>query len=136
MYGIKWTFKNYNQAPKPDTSAWRWIHFTPYELRCRGTGRLQVIPEALDKLQAVRVILGKPMPVLSAWRSPAHNLSVGGAPNSYHLEALAWDIATTKINPEQLIEIARYVGFNGIGRYPTRDFVHIDLRPTPAEWKG
>lgn len=133
---LKWEFKHYNRAPKLNASDWRWHNFSAYELRCRGSNRLVVVPEALDKLQAVRTILGKPMPILSAYRSPGHNLAVGGAPNSKHLEAVAFDIGTAKLSPEELIKIARFVGFNGIGRYPTRNFVHIDLRPAPAEWKG
>jgi hypothetical protein len=37
--------------------------------------------------------------------------------------------------PEQqevLIAIAKKHGFHGIGR--GRNFVHLDMRPTPAEW--
>lgn len=136
MYEITREYKNYNRAPKLDLNAWRWPNFSAYELRCRGTGRLVIVPEALDKLQALRTILGKPMPVNSAYRSSSYNLLVGGASNSYHLVALAWDINTAKLDPEELIRLAKICGFRGFGRYPKQDFVHIDLRETPAEWTG
>lgn len=125
---MEWEFKHYNQAPKPDTSAWRWINFTPYELRCKGSSRLLVVPEALDRLQALRVLMGKPLPINSAYRSPAHNMLVGGAPDSYHLKGLAFDINTSRLEPEELAIKAKICGFRGIIRYPAQDFIHIDLR--------
>ena len=59
-------------------SAWRWPNFSPAEIACRGTGKLLVNDPALDKLQALRDRLGKPLIVRSAYRSPEHNRAVGG----------------------------------------------------------
>ena len=58
--------------------AWRWPNFSPAEIACRGTGKLLVNETALDKLQALRDRLGKPLIVRSAYRSPEHNRTVGG----------------------------------------------------------
>ena len=47
-------------------AVWRWPNFSPAEIVCRGTGRLLVNEPALDKLQALRDRLGKPLIVRSA----------------------------------------------------------------------
>ena len=60
-------------------SAWRWPNFSPAEIACRGTGKLLLNEPALDRLQALRDRLGKPLIVRSAYRSPEHNRTVGGA---------------------------------------------------------
>src|SRR4051812_21790333 len=46
---------------------------------CRGTGAVKINEDALDCLQALRDLIGKPMIVLSGYRSPEHNRRVGGA---------------------------------------------------------
>ena len=51
-------------------AAWRWPNFSPAEIACRGTGKLLVNEAALDTLQALRVRLGKPLIIRSAYRSP------------------------------------------------------------------
>ena len=76
-------------------NAWRWKNFSPAEIACRGSGSLRINEEALDKLQALRDRLAKPLIVRSAYRSPAHNQAVGGAPRSKHLDGAAFDIAMT-----------------------------------------
>lgn len=60
----------------------RWPNFSPAEIACRGTGKLLVNEPALDRLQALRDRLGKPLIVLSAQRSHEHNRAVGGATRS------------------------------------------------------
>jgi hypothetical protein len=89
-------------------STWRWPNFSPAEIACRGTGKLLINEPALDKLQALRDRLGKPLIVRSAYRSPEHNRAVGGATRSKHLDGAAFDIAMA--NHE--------VGFLGFGFYP------------------
>ena len=51
--------------------AWRWPNFSPAEIACRGSGKLLVNEAALEKLQAMRDQLGKPLIVRSAHRSPS-----------------------------------------------------------------
>lgn len=60
--------------------------FQPRRNRLRGDGKLLVNEDALDRLQALRNALGKPMIINSAYRSPEHNRRVGGAKASQHLE--------------------------------------------------
>ena len=84
---------------------------------------------AFDKLQALRLRLGKPLIVLSAYRSPEHNRAVGGAKASKHMEGIAFDIAMANHDPEAFEAAARAVGFQGFGFYPRSGFMHVDLGP-------
>ena len=62
--------------------AWRWPNFTPAEIACRGSGAILIDEPALDALQRLRDLLGRPLIVRSGYRSEAHNRAVGGAPRS------------------------------------------------------
>jgi len=110
-------------------SAWRWPNFSPAEIACRGTGQLKLHPEALDKLQALRDRLGKPLILRSAYRSPVHNRAVKGALQSKHMDGTAFDIAMANHDPVAFEAAAREVGFLGFGYYPRSGFMHIDLGP-------
>ncbi|WP_313138197.1 YcbK family protein [Paracoccus jeotgali] len=109
--------------------AWRWPNFSPAEIACRGTGKITINEDALDRLQELRVMLGKPMIVNSAYRSPEHNKAVGGAKASQHLNGCAFDISMANHDPASFIAMARKAGFKGIGTYPRSNFVHIDTGP-------
>ncbi|WP_245825929.1 YcbK family protein [Oceanibaculum nanhaiense] len=113
--------------------SWRWKNFSPAEIACRGTGSLRINEEALDKLQALRDQLGRPLIVRSAYRSPAHNRAVGGAPHSKHLDGTAFDIAMANHDPAAFEAAAREVGFLGFGLYPRSGFMHVDLGPA-RQW--
>ena len=108
-------------------AAWRLPNFSPAEIACRGTGKLLVNEAALDALQALRVRLGKPLIILSAYRSPEHNRAVGGAKASKHMEGIAFDVAMANHDPEAFEAAARAVGFKGFGFYPRSGFIHMDL---------
>lgn len=109
---------------------WRWPHFSPQELACRGTGRLCVDEDALDRLEDLRAAVGRPIIVNSAYRSPEHNRAVGGAPSSQHLQARAYDCRMDNHDPAEFIAAARLAGFRGIGTYPRQGFIHVDTGPT------
>ena len=112
---------------------WRWKNFSPAGIACRGTGSIRVHEEALDRLQALRDRLGKPLIVRSAYRSPAHNRAVGGASRSKHMDGTAFDIAMANHDPVAFEAAARAVGFLGFGYYPRSGFMHIDLGPA-RQW--
>ncbi|MCE8523487.1 DUF882 domain-containing protein [Ruegeria pomeroyi] len=113
--------------------AWRWPNFSPAEIACRGTGKLLINEAALDRLQALRDRLGKPLIVRSAYRSPEHNKAVGGAKHSKHMEGAAFDIAMANHDPAAFEAAARAVGFLGFGFYPRSGFIHVDLGPA-RQW--
>jgi hypothetical protein len=120
------TYRHWRDVPQRN---WRWQNFSPAEIACRGTGQLKLHPEALDKLQALRDRLGKPLIIRSAYRSPEHNRAVGGATRSKHMDGTAFDIAMSNHEPVAFEAAARAVGFLGFGFYPRSGFIHIDLGP-------
>ena len=123
-------FDHWRDVPE---GAWRWTNFSPAEIACRGNGSLRINEEALDKLQALRDRLGKPLIVRSAYRSPEHNRAVGGAPRSKHMDGTAFDIAMANHDPVVFEAVAREVGSLGFGFYPRSGFIHIDLGPA-RQW--
>ena len=120
------TFRHFREVPK---NLWRWRNLSPAEIACRGTGQIKLHPEALDRLQALRDRLGKPLIVRSAYRSPEHNRNIGGAPRSKHMDGTAFDISMSNHDPVAFEAAARAVGFLGFGFYPRSGFIHIDLGP-------
>lgn len=110
-------------------NTWRWPNFSPRELACKGTGSILINEDALDKLQALRTTLGKPLLITSAYRSPEHNRRVGGAKNSYHMQGVAFDVRMENQDPHEFEAAARAAGFTGIGYYPKSGFMHIDTGP-------
>ncbi len=115
-------------------SRWRWENFTPQELACRGTGQLMVDFKSLDCLQKLRDTLGAPIVLNSAFRSRQHNFAVGGALQSEHLKARAYDVRMRGHDPAQFEAAARECGFTSFGYYVRQGFMHIDTRKTPAKW--
>ncbi len=103
-------------------------HFSDRELDCHcGCGKT-VSPELVVRLEALRRMIDRPLPVTSGARCEAHNREVGGFPKSWHLKGLAVDIACSGSRLRgEIIRLAVLLGFNGIGVAKT--FVHLDLRP-------
>lgn len=129
-------YQHWSEAP---WDAERWPNFSPQELACKGTGKLAIHPPTLDKLQALRLALGRPVMVTSAYRSPQHNASLrGAAPTSWHMDAVAFDVLMTNHDPRAFEAAARATGFGSIGRYPHNNFIHIDTRTDfgATAWDG
>lgn len=125
-------YKNYKDYP---IEKWRWPNFSPAEMASKGDGELGIDEAAMDKLQALRDVLGKPLIINSAYRSAAHNRKVNGAPASEHLKGRAFDVSMVNQNPDMFEQAARHVGFTGFGFYPeaNNNFIHIDTGP-PRKW--
>jgi zinc D-Ala-D-Ala carboxypeptidase len=118
--------KHYTHWSKVPKSVWRWKSFSPQEIACKGTGSIAINEDALDKLQALRDKLGRPILLTSAYRSPEHNKRVGGAKNSQHMLGIAFDVRMENQDPQKFEAAARAVGFTGFGYYPKQGFMHID----------
>jgi zinc D-Ala-D-Ala carboxypeptidase len=119
---------------------WETRYFTRRELQCKGSGRIAFTASsrrAWAMLDGLRRSMGRPLIIVSAFRSPEHNAAVGGARNSYHMSGTAFDISTNgSWLEEQLLYHAQAHEFMGIGIYDT--FVHLDARrtPEPVFWRG
>jgi zinc D-Ala-D-Ala carboxypeptidase len=116
-------YAHFSEVP---TANWRWGSFSPREIACKGTGKVLVNEDALDKLQALRDRLRKPLILTSAYRSPEHNRRIGGAKNSQHMQGIAFDVRMDNHDPHEFEAAARAVGFTGFGYYPKSGFMHID----------
>lgn len=92
------------------------------------------------QLEALRDELGKPIIVISGYRSPNFNASIDGAKRSQHMFATASDIKVKGVSPRKvhstilkLISEGR-MEQGGLGLYET--FVHYDVRGCKARWYG
>jgi zinc D-Ala-D-Ala carboxypeptidase len=89
-------------------------------------------------LEVLRHRLGDvSMPVLSWYRSPAHNAAVGGASRSQHMNAVATDFTSGWVErvgrTRVLREGERVFSNGGMGVYPAGS-VHFDSRGFRARW--
>ena len=120
-------------------------NFKLSEFRCRDGSD---VPEDLlenvqllaENLQVLREHIGRPIRVISGYRSPKYNRKIGGARKSKHMKAKAADIVVKGMNPTELREIIinlikeGKIKKGGVGLY--RSFVHYDTRGWNARWKG
>jgi uncharacterized protein YcbK (DUF882 family) len=67
--------------------------------------------------------------VISAYRSPKHNRSVGGAKRSYHMRCQALDFGVKGVSPHRLIKYVATIHKGGLGLYDRSSFIHIDTGP-------
>jgi len=119
--------------------------FTSYFRRTRNGIRNSPPPVALweNIVPTLRVVddlrryFGKPIVLLSSYRSPAYNKAVGGASASIHMRFNALDLAVAGVAPSEVFRVlrswraaGRFVG--GLGLYET--FVHVDTRGVNATW--
>ena len=91
-------------------------------------------------LQVLRDHLGKPIRIISGYRSPKYNRRIGGARRSQHMLAKAADIKISGMSPSEikreidgLIKEGKMMK-GGIGLY--RTFTHYDVRGRNARWYG
>jgi uncharacterized protein YcbK (DUF882 family) len=104
-------------------------HFSSWEFAEHGSGKTRSIDRRLlDVLESIRSGLrGRPLPIVSGYRSAAYNRRIGGAPRSQHIYGRAADIPGGLAT----VEDARRAGAVGIG-YCGRWVVHVDVRPGPS----
>lgn len=127
-------------GPSPHLS-WRELACrdgTPYPREWRQS---RAVPLA-RAFETIRHACGdRPIRVLSAYRTEAHNRRVGGARNSQHVHGRALDLRPPDgFTVEGFYRICRGVakdaGIRGLGIYPT--FIHIDIRESDRliVWQG
>jgi len=122
-------------------------HFSLKEFRCKdGTdvpeellGNLRLLCMCLER---IRKEYGKPIKVISGYRTLEYNRKIESKDTSKHVEALAADIVIEGVLPSQLaikIQELESVGELpsgcGLGVYVGR-FIHFDPRPDRARWSG
>jgi len=109
----------------------------------------ELIPNAdkvLQNLQVLRDTCGKPITIMSGYRSPERNESVGGAKKSQHMEGNAVDIKVKGMKPEDVAKLVEKLiadgkmAQGGLGIYPRstpeEGWIHYDTRGAKARWNG
>ena len=123
----------------PEALQGRWPNFSPWEFRSRdGADELILDERLLDSLQALRSTLQLPINITSAYRTASWNAKVKGSPKSQHIAGRAADIVVPRLGVEDLAEwAAKIPAFRdgGIGTYPNKGFVHVDVRDGRARWE-
>ena len=112
-------------------------NFKVKEFRCKdGSDKVLIDINLVEKLQELRNYLGKPITILSGYRTFSYNKQCGGADNSYHLKGQAVDIYCSGVKPIVIALFAEFNGLGGIGIYLNRsqEFVHIDTRVNKYRW--
>jgi len=107
----------------------------------------RLTPLCRDVLEVIRAGCdGRPISVVSGYRSPEHNAAVGGAAHSQHMEGRAADIRVEGMAPSDVHKIVLFLlgagkltALGGLGVYP--NWIHVDVRPRPADghlsqWTG
>jgi len=121
----------------------RWKYFSEDELRCQGTGQINMNETFMERLIELREKLDKPMVISSGYRSEAHNIAIGGSKNSAHLKGCAVDVVCSGHLAYEIVKLAMELEFSGIGvkqnGVHAKRFIHIDTMPrhsitSPRPW--
>tara|TARA_R100001129_G_scaffold64614_2_gene44184 strand:- start:44 stop:433 length:390 start_codon:yes stop_codon:yes gene_type:complete len=121
----------------------RWKYFSEDELRCQGTGQINMNETFMERLIELREKLNKPMVISSGYRSEAHNIAIGGSKNSAHLKGCAVDVVCSGHLAYEIVKLAMELEFSGIGvkqnGVHAKRFIHIDTMPrhsitSPRPW--
>jgi uncharacterized protein YcbK (DUF882 family) len=79
---------------------------------------------------------GRKVIMHSGYRDGRHNKAAGGADNSYHTKCMAADFYIPGVDKRELIAFAmRTPAVGGLGCYPGRPFIHVDVRERPKGWR-
>ena len=98
------------------------------------------VQQLANNLEVLRDRVGVPIHIVSGYRTPAHNALVDGAGHSQHMLAKAADIQVQGMAPKQVCALVKQLiadgqmAQGGVGLYD--NWVHYDVRGTPARWGG
>jgi len=110
-------------------------NFTEEELACNHCGENKCQDKMVSLLQKLRDDVNFPIKISSGYRCPTWNKSVGGHPNSSHMEGLAIDILCSGQKALTIVEAGIRLGFTGVGisQKKGQRFVHLDVKPTESK---
>lgn len=111
-------------------------NFSPSEFRCRHCGKEEMKAEFMGRLQALRDVYGRPMPISSGYRCPEHPIEKAKTEPGMHTTGMACDVGVQGAEAHELLRLAFHLGFKGIGiqQKGMARFVHLDLRDEPMVW--
>jgi len=122
-------------------------YFSVSELRCKVTGRCEMDPAFMERLDRLRERVNFPLIPTSGFRDPSHPEEAGKATGpGAHTLGLAVDLACSGNNSFRILEAALALGFTGIGLQqnlklpPQKRYMHLDCAPSrdvaprPSVW--
>lgn len=102
-------------------------YFTEEEFACQYTGKNEISPELIDKLDELREACGFPFIITSGYRDSTHPIEAKKTKAGTHAQGIAADIKVNNgLQRFKIVEEAIKLGFTGIG--VARSFVHVDIR--------
>ncbi|MEM6942648.1 MAG: D-Ala-D-Ala carboxypeptidase family metallohydrolase [Pseudomonadota bacterium] len=117
---------------------WRSRFFRPSEFASKGNGRVRIEARLLSALDRVRADVGHPIRIVSAYRDPRHNRSVGGVRDSQHVRGTAVDLDLRGLGAQARYRLMWYLirhGFTSFGSYAAKpNLLHADMRPRAVIW--
>lgn len=105
-------------------------------MRSKGSGEVTGISlellELLARMQAA--FKGARIEVVCGYRSPQRNAALRKrnkrvAKESYHIDGMAADIRIPGVPAKKLRDFARSLEAGGVGYYPKKGFIHVDVGP-------
>ena len=117
----------------------KYPNFNRDEFDCKHTGKNEMKPEFMQKLQELRDLYGEPMTITSGYRDATHPVEAKKAQAGVHSLGIACDVACNGNEAFLLMKYAVIVGFTGIGvsQKGSRRFIHLDIHegtPRPNIW--
>ena len=117
-------------------------YFSMYEFKCSHTGKCEMNPDFIDKLNDLRLAFGKPMRITSGFRDVTHPIEAKKKTSGAHTTGQAADIAVSREDAFDILSLALTKGFTGIGiqQKGSGRFIHLDTlkntkeRPRPTVW--
>ncbi|WP_231866594.1 DUF882 domain-containing protein [Metapseudomonas resinovorans] len=101
------------------------------DVKYRSTVKINVrLLDLLFLIQAWLRINQLPTRIIvnSGYRTPAHNASLeGAARQSLHIRGMAADIRIPGVSVDRLGKLVRAIGAGGVGFYPSKGFIHVDV---------
>lgn len=102
-------------------------HFKLNEFQCRCCCAVKLSPRLVDLLEELRARAARPLIITSGYRCASHNISVGGAPRSLHMQGRAADIAVPQSEQPPLAAAARELGFREIINGGPKNYIHLAI---------
>lgn len=117
----------------------RYPNFIEDEFRCSHTGRVDMQPEFMERLQSLRTMIGAPLEITSGYRDVTHPVEAAKERGGVHTKGIACDIACDGRKAYLVVKFALALGFTGVGvsQKGSRRFIHLDIydeQPRPNLW--
>lgn len=108
---------------RPDARAFADVN---HLMRCRVTGsEVDMDPRLIAILSQLSTFYGRTLQLISGHRAPHAN---GTSETSQHTLGRAADIRIPGVTIQELKKVAIKLGARGVGLYPEKGFVHVDVR--------